>query len=74
MIDRNTPMSAKDLIKLLETLPPDTDVYFNGIVSWNNGFINVDLPVSSVKKIKTYADSNYQYIELFGVQREDEVN
>lgn len=67
-------MSAKDLIELLETLSPDTDVYFNGIVYWNNGFINVDFPVTSAKKVKTYLDSDYQYIELYGVQREDDIN
>lgn len=74
MIDRNMPMSAKELIKILESVPPDTDVYFNGMVSWTSGLTYVDVPISSVKKAKTYADSDYQYIELFGIQREDEVN
>jgi hypothetical protein len=60
------PITANELITILQQIPPDTDIYVNGYISWEHGFVNVDFPITSVQRLKTYADSDQNYIELFG--------
>lgn len=66
------PLTAKELIEILQKVPPDTDLYVNGYISWEHGFVNVDFPITSVQKLKTYADSNQNYIELFGKSKTED--
>ena len=66
------PLTAGELITILQKVPPNTDLYVNGFISWENGFINVDFPITSVNKTKKYADSNQNYIELLGSSKREE--
>lgn len=66
MKEQKRTITARELIIILQEVPPDTDIYVNGYISWEHGFVNVDFPIASVRKLKTYADSDQNYIELFG--------
>lgn len=64
----NAPITVAELIEQLEKLPSETDVYFKGISTWKHGFAEIDIPVTKVRTLKTYSDSDCKYIELFGIQ------
>lgn len=52
MKDKKQPITANELIKILQEVPPDTDIYVDGCVIWEHGFVFVDFPITSVHPLK----------------------
>ena len=72
MENKKQPITANELIKILQEVPPDTDIYVDGCVIWEHGFVFVDFPITSVHPLKKYTDTNQTYIELYGKRKERE--
>lgn len=72
MKDQKRTITARELIKILQEVPPDTDIYVDGYVVWEHGFVAVDFPITSVRPLKRYSDTDQNYIELYGKRRKRE--
>lgn len=69
--DNKNALKASELIAILEQYPPDIEIVFEGTAISNSSFTSIKLPVTSIKSVKKYSDSDTQYLPLHGIKKEE---
>ena len=71
MTDFNKALTAKELISILNTVPPETKVHFIGATLCSGNLLPFHAPVFRVSKGYKITSNNELSIGLFGVQKSD---